>query len=94
MRDNEKILQHIADTEALIKLRLWELIEADASPDTLRGFVECLQTLNSAACNLGERRFNSSEALYAIAEDVTTPIEKKLSDLIGRLEKYLEAHDG
>jgi hypothetical protein len=93
MRNNEKILEQIGDTEVFIGLRLIELLRAEAKPETLRAFVECLQIMETAALNLGERRFDNPGAVYAIATEAAAPMQERLNAAIERIEKYLEAQN-
>lgn len=98
MRNNETILQLIGDTESFVKQRLVEVVQADASPDTIREFVNCLSSLECAVNNMGRQRFDApipssgfgdSNAIYAIAREAVAPIEKSLMQLTERIEKSL-----
>lgn len=89
MRDNETIMALIGDCESHIKSRLIELIKADASADTIRCFVECLNSLQCATSNMGERRYlDSPDAVRSIAIEAISPVEKQLHQLLEKLEKW------
>lgn len=91
-RDNEKILGVIGSTETFLKAQLEILIEAGAKPDTFASFVQCLQTMEEAGANVGEYQIDNMEAIYEVAREAIAPIEKRLMQLIERLEN--REHDG
>ena len=86
MRDNEKILRLIGDTESFIKSRMTAVIEAGAKGDTIESFVQCLQVMEQATTNLGEYQIDNLEAVYEVAREAIAPIEKRLIQLIERVE--------
>lgn len=96
MRDNERILEIIGGTEAGIRARIPELLEAGASAETIRTFADILQILSSTVRNLGERRevpshhgVDRAEIAYAVGLAVA-PMEARVAALSKRIEALLE----
>lgn len=92
-RDNEKIIAILSESQQFQRQKLIELINAEAKLETLRGFIESMGAVECAANNLGDRGYypDSPDAIYAIAREAITPIEKRIQEMIDRIEGGLRS---
>lgn len=96
MQDNEKILEVLNNSKTYLKQQIKELINADASVETLSRFIECLQSVERSIYSLGvsyQPRPNTSEladkAVKIIGACIEAHQDGEVFDRSGELQKQI-----